>query len=52
VGVEVYKLSFFVFLDAFNWRLWLAIILTCGTRGFGAWLIARLTPKVQQMYGC
>ena len=33
VGAKVYRLSFFVFLDAFNWKLWLAIILTCGEGG-------------------
>ncbi|GBF92328.1 glutamate receptor [Raphidocelis subcapitata] len=39
VGAEVYKLSFFVFLDAFNWKLWLAIILTCVFVGVCIWLM-------------
>ncbi|GBF92325.1 glutamate receptor [Raphidocelis subcapitata] len=39
VGAKVYQLSFFVFLDAFNWKLWLAIILTCLFVGVCIWLM-------------
>ncbi|GBF92326.1 glutamate receptor [Raphidocelis subcapitata] len=39
VGAEVYRVSFFVFLDAFSWKLWLAIILTCVFVGVAIWLL-------------
>ncbi|GBF92329.1 glutamate receptor [Raphidocelis subcapitata] len=39
VSAEVYRLSFFVFLDAFNWKLWLAIILTCVFVGVAVWVL-------------
>ncbi|KIY99750.1 hypothetical protein MNEG_8210 [Monoraphidium neglectum] len=39
VSADVYRVSYFVFLDAFKWHLWLAIALTCAFVGVAVWLL-------------
>jgi len=55
VPSETYQVSYFMFLDAFKWQLWLAIICTCVFVGFAVWLLDPFSrakgPKLSD-YGC